>query len=96
MPFYYGSSADGSDMKEFRGMYTNPANEEEWSSKPFTKEQRLEDDIYDYCAANLRSYRDEYHLILMKKSKLSSAHRAYLVEIVEKWLWECKTTGYAD
>ena len=36
----HGSSADGSDARVFRGVYTNPNNDNEWSSAPYTKEQR--------------------------------------------------------
>jgi len=35
MTFYTGSTPDGSDMKEFKGMYVNPYNDNEWSSEPY-------------------------------------------------------------
>jgi hypothetical protein len=40
MPIYTGKSADGSDMHEALGVFTNPNNPDEWSNKPYNKEQR--------------------------------------------------------
>jgi len=40
MPIYTGKSADGSDMHEALGVFINPDNENEWSNKPYNKEQR--------------------------------------------------------
>ena len=37
MTFYYGKSADGSDMKEFEGMYVSPCGKY-WSTEPFPPE----------------------------------------------------------
>ena len=45
MPFYTGSSPDGSDMKEVEGAYVNPDNPNEWSAKPYPK-QRIAIDNY--------------------------------------------------
>ena len=35
---FYGRTEDGSDMKEFEGVYVNPKNPNEWSNKPYPKE----------------------------------------------------------
>lgn len=38
MPIYTGYSADGSDMQEFKGLYTSSCGNF-WRSIPFTKQQ---------------------------------------------------------
>lgn len=83
-PFYTGSSADGSDMREFEGVYLHP-NGEEWSSTPYklSKEDRLYWSIRDHINGK-RSFQMEYELILAKKSKLSSAERKYLITLIEE------------
>jgi hypothetical protein len=35
---FYGSSPDGSDAKEFEGVYINPNNPNEWSNSPYLDE----------------------------------------------------------
>jgi len=35
MPFYRGTTPDGSDMEEVEGMYINPKNPNEWSNMPY-------------------------------------------------------------
>ena len=35
---FYGSSPDGSDAKEFEGVYINPNNPNEWSNNPYTEQ----------------------------------------------------------
>ena len=94
MPFYTGKTADGSDMEEVEGMYLSP-NGKEWSSVPYKypyiqenekftdKEHRLYWEIYDYLNGK-RSFRDEYNLILEKKSELSKAQRDYLIKQFEQ------------
>ena len=37
---FSGKSADGSDAREFHGMFINPENDNEWSSEPYTLEQK--------------------------------------------------------
>ena len=41
MPFYYGKSKDGSDMKEFEGFSVSP-NGHFWGSEPISLEQEKE------------------------------------------------------
>jgi len=41
MPIYYGKSKDGSDMKEFEGMYTSP-NGKYWGNKPISLKEEKE------------------------------------------------------
>lgn len=74
MPIYHGSSADGSDMRQFRGVYVNPENENEWSSEPYTKQQKEYDKfhdkwdfIYNHIVVHDRSLQDELNLVLEKK-----------------------------
>ena len=38
MPIYTGYSGDGSDMKEFEGVYTSSCGNF-WSTTPFTKQE---------------------------------------------------------
>ncbi len=89
MPIYYGQSADGSDAKEFEGVYHNEVTGM-WSNNPqmiFTREemkdQRMYIFIYEYLAKNLRSLKDEYDLILAKKSELGRAQRDYIIDQIE-------------
>ena len=39
MPIYHGKSADGSDMREWDGVFVNPQNPDQWSAAPYNKEQ---------------------------------------------------------
>ena len=89
MPFYTGNTADGSDMREVEGMYISP-NGKEFSNMPYapSREDRLYARCREHCAANMRTWRDEYELIKQKKSTMSSACRAYLLTEFEKFLNE--------
>ena len=82
--FYHGSSANGSDMRPWLGVFTNPDNEEEWSSEPYNKEQRLYKKNYNdweiiYNQLDGRTLLDEYNLIIDKKSNLPRRLRDLLV-----------------
>lgn len=79
---FTGKSADGSDAYPAKGVYLSPDGEE-WSNMPYTKEDRMSEEVYDYLASNLRSLRMEYNLIKEKKSKLSRSLRDYIVSIIE-------------
>lgn len=87
--FYTGKSADGSDMIEVPGVFESPDGKT-WSNKPFTLEQINQDriirkthrvhwEVFDHIANNHRTLREEYHLILKKKSKLSRSQREYIL-----------------
>jgi len=78
-----GRSADGSDAYPAMGVYLSPDGEE-WSNMPYTKEDRMAEEVYDYLASNLRSMRMEYNLIKEKKSKLSRRLRDYIVSVIEE------------
>lgn len=80
---FTGRSADGSDMFPANGVYLSPDGEE-WSNMPYTKEDRMHEEVYDYLASNLRSMRMEYNLIKEKKSKLSRRLRDYIVSVIEE------------
>ncbi len=98
MPFYTGKTADGSDMTEVQGIAYMHPNEKEWSSTPYpksvyrkhndTEEKRTEREsrlywaIYDHITGK-RTFRDEYVLVLEKKSTLSKAQREYLINMFE-------------
>ena len=38
---FYGKSADGSDVKEFEGLFINPNNPNEWSNTPYEIKRNL-------------------------------------------------------
>ena len=87
MPIYTGSTPDGSDMKEFEGVYINPENDNEWSSKPYPKqktypEQRRSMNKYnrlmDYMNGKY-NLNDVYLQIKEKKCKLPSVMRKYVL-----------------
>ncbi len=80
---FTGRSADGSDMFPAKGVYLSPDGEQ-WSNMPYTKEDRMYEEVYDYLASNLRSMRMEYNLIKEKKSKLSRRLRDYIVSVIEE------------
>lgn len=80
---YTGKSADGSDAYPANGVYVNPDNPNEWSSKPYTKEDKMWEELYPYLAKSLRSLKDEYELINKKESSLSKRLRDYVVHLME-------------
>lgn len=83
MPFYTGSTADGSDMREVRGMYLSPDGKE-FSNMPYTKEQKAYDRVYDHIVKYHRTFQMEYDLIKQKKSILPRVCREWLVAEFEK------------
>jgi hypothetical protein len=80
---FTGKSADGSDMYPANGVYVNPDNDNEWSNKPYTKEDKMWEEVYLHLAKNLRSLKDEYKLINQKKSPLSRRLRDYIKYLIE-------------
>jgi hypothetical protein len=85
MTFFTGHGDPNSPdfyIEEFRGMYISEDGGT-WGNKPFTKNQRMYDRIYNHCAMHLRTFRDEYDLVMQKKSTLSADERAYLINIIE-------------
>ena len=81
---FTGRSADGSDMYPAMGVFVNPNNENEWSNKPYTREDRMWQELYPYLAKNLRSLKDEYELVQAKRSLLSRRLRDSVIHLVEK------------
>ena len=82
MTIYTGKSADGSDMYPVQGVFVSPDGNE-WSNMPYTKEDKMWKELYPYLANNLRSLKDEYELVLNKKSKLGSRLRNYVKHLME-------------
>lgn len=81
MPFYYGKTADGSDMKEWEGVYVNPKNPNEWSSEPYPeqkKEHRMWWAVRDYMNGRftLNDVRDQ---IVKKTCSLPKSLRDYVL-----------------
>ena len=88
MPIYYGRSADGSDSRIFEGVYHNEVTGQ-WSNDKtqiFTKEQLADMRRYEEVIKHIsgkRSFKDEYELILQKKSTLTKSQRDWLVDQIE-------------
>ena len=94
--FVYGHTKDGSDARIFRGMYVSPDGEQ-WSSAPFTDEQRAQEkeerrndriywEIFDHVNGK-RTFREEYELVKQKKSGLSARCKKYLINAFENKDW---------
>jgi len=86
MKFFTGHGDPNSPdfhIEQFRGMFVSEDGKT-WGNRPFTKKQRMYEILYDHCAANLRTFRDEYELVMQKKSTLSASVRAYLIYIIEE------------
>ena len=88
MAIYTGKLADGSDMKEFSGVYTDFSNETLWSNKPYNKKQRKDSEnyqfIYNCMAKQRKTLNDIYHEILNKKSTLTRRYREYVLSHFNK------------
>lgn len=88
MPIYYGRSEDGSDAKIFEGVYHNEVTGQ-WSNdktKIFTKEQLSDMRRYDEVIKHISgksSFKDEYELVLQKKSTLTKSQREWLINQFE-------------
>lgn len=83
MTIYTGRSADGSDMKEFEGVYTNPDNPDEWQSKPYPSQRRWmskKREIESYANRNNLTIEEIYQEIKDKSSKLSYKQREWVKE----------------
>jgi len=78
-----GKSADGLDAYPAQGVFVSPDGEQ-WSNQPYTKEDKMWQELYPYLAKNLRSLRDEYELVLQKKSNLSRRMRDYVKHLMEE------------
>ena len=79
---FTGKSADGSDMYPAQGVFVSPDGEQ-WSNKPYTKEDKMWQELYPHLAKNLRSLKDEYELVKQKKSNLSRRLRDFVVHLME-------------
>ena len=79
---FTGKSADGSDMHPAQGVFVSPDGEQ-WSNKPYTKEDKMWQELYPHLAKNLRSLKDEYELVKQKKSNLSRRLRDFVVHLME-------------
>ena len=78
---FTGKSADGSDMYPAMGVFVRPDGEE-WSNEPYTKEDKLWQDLYPELAKRRHSLRMEYDLVLQKKSTLSRTLRDYVMHLM--------------
>lgn len=87
MPFYTGSSPDGSDMKEIDGIaYVNPHNPDEWSTKPYPGQQsiiNLKNAVLDYMDGRY-TLNDVYEQIKNKQCPLSRRERDFVLAHYDK------------
>jgi hypothetical protein len=90
MAFFTGSTSDGSDMRQKFGFFTNPNNEDEWSSEPYNEEQkafvrednrqyRMKMSIVNFMKENKLCLDEVRLLIIEKKSNLSKRQRDYVL-----------------
>lgn len=90
MPFFTGSSSDGSDARRVWGVFVNPNNDNEWSTEPYNEEQkafvrednrqyRLKMSVVNYMKENKLSLDDLRDLVVSKKSNLSKIQRDYVL-----------------
>jgi hypothetical protein len=79
---YTGKSEDGSDAYPAQGVFVSPDGNE-WSNQPYTKEDKMWQELYPYLAKNLRPLKDEYDLVQQKKSQLSRRLREYVKHLIE-------------
>ena len=81
MPFYTGSTADGSDMKEVQGAYVSEDGKE-WSSEMYPYQKRAintKNEVLDYMNGRY-TLRDVYNQIQNKTCELSSRLRKYVLD----------------
>lgn len=79
---YTGKSEDGSDAYPVMGVFTSPDGKE-WSSEPYTKEDKMYQELYLHLSKNLRYIEEEYELILNKQSNLSARLRNYVKHLMK-------------
>lgn len=79
---YSGTTEDGSDMYPTMGVFVSPDGNE-WSSNPYTKEQKLDLELYFHLSKNLRFIKEEYELIQQKKSILSKRLRDHVKHLMK-------------
>lgn len=77
-----GKSADGSDAYPAMGVFVRPDGEE-WSSEPYTKEDKMWQALYSELSKRRHSLRMEYNLVLEKKSTLNRRLRDYVIHLME-------------
>jgi len=84
MPIYTGKGIpgeEGFEMKEFEGVYTNPDNDNEWSSKPYPKQKQVintKNAVMDYMNGKY-TLDDVYKQIQDKVCKLPFRLRKYVL-----------------
>jgi hypothetical protein len=78
-----GRSEDGSDAYPAMSMFASPDGEE-WSNKPYTKEDKMWEKVYKHLSQNRRTLGDEYEMIMNKKSTLPRVLRDYIVWVMNK------------
>ena len=86
MIMYSGKSEDGSDAEIVDGVYESPCGLY-WSSKPITREQRVNQIIDDHCGRYHKSYRDLYIQVAAgSRENLPKWVRTYFIKHMEQIL----------
>lgn len=89
MPIYQGKGVPdepGFEMKEFRGMFVNPDNPDEWSSKPYPsqiKDNNIYNDVMDYMNGRF-TLQDVYEQIKVKICPLSTSRRQFVLDLFDE------------
>lgn len=84
MPIYSGKGVlgeEGFEMQEFEGVYRNPDNNNEWSSRPYPKQRKsinMETEVRKYMS-NKYSLDDVYKQIQDKVCRLPFRLRQYVL-----------------
>lgn len=84
MPFYTGSTPDGSDAKEVTGAYVNEEGTE-WSSTPYPhqkKEVNIRNELISYMDGKF-TLKDVHLQIQLKTCPLPKRVRDYVIKIIE-------------
>ena len=85
MPIYTGTGVLGDRdfyMEEAEGVYVNPDNENEWSSRPYPSQAkfiRTKTEVLDYMSGKY-TLQDVYNQILDKKCPLSKRCRDFVLD----------------
>ena len=83
--FITGNGPDFTTSRPFFGMFTNPDNEDEWGSEPFTKEQEIEEKRFNKYWDIMNFHKNELEfseiaeLIKQKKCKLGRKDRDFVI-----------------
>lgn len=82
---FYGKSEDGSDAKEFEGVYINPNNPNEWSNLPYNKKK----DVYIIEPSPMMHYDSGKEWVCKGKHQYREVTSKEGSLIKTKWVCQC-------